>query len=161
MLAELVEVVIGVDTHADTHTAAVVDARTGGVLARATVSTDPDGYNELITLAGPHPGLPSPVPSAPRLARGCGCVSPDSRRGQPFAKSGVSGATLCGLSVTPGSLEAGKAADLLAVDGNLDRDISALALILLVVKDGQQVAGRRAGRLPTPALVLTVAAWIR
>ena len=43
MLAELVEVVIGVDTHADTHTAAVVDAGTGGVLARATVSTDPDG----------------------------------------------------------------------------------------------------------------------
>ena len=32
MLAELVEVVIGVDTHKDTHTAAVVDARTGGVL---------------------------------------------------------------------------------------------------------------------------------
>ena len=26
MLAELVEVVIGVDTHADTHTAAVLDA---------------------------------------------------------------------------------------------------------------------------------------
>ena len=33
MLAELVEVVIGVDTHRDTHTAAVLDARTGGVLA--------------------------------------------------------------------------------------------------------------------------------
>ena len=33
MLAELVEVVIGVDTHNDTHTAAVVAARTGAVLA--------------------------------------------------------------------------------------------------------------------------------
>ena len=33
MLAELVEVVIGVDTHNHTHTAAVVDARTGAVLA--------------------------------------------------------------------------------------------------------------------------------
>ena len=43
MLAELVEVVIGVDTHAQTHTAAVLDASTGGVLARATVSADPDG----------------------------------------------------------------------------------------------------------------------
>ena len=57
MLAELVEVVIGVDTHKDTHTAAVVDARTGGVLARATVSADPDGYVELVALAEQHSGL--------------------------------------------------------------------------------------------------------
>jgi transposase len=57
MLAELVEVVIGVDTHKDTHTAAVVDARTGGVLARATVPADPDGYAELVAVAEQHPGL--------------------------------------------------------------------------------------------------------
>jgi transposase len=57
MLAELVEVVIGVDTHTDTHTAAVLDARTGGVLARATVPADPDGYAELIALAEQHSGL--------------------------------------------------------------------------------------------------------
>jgi hypothetical protein len=57
MLAELVEVVIGVDTHSQTHTAAVVDARTGGVLARATVSADPDGYEELVALAEQHSGL--------------------------------------------------------------------------------------------------------
>lgn len=57
MLAELVEVVIGVDTHKDTHTAAVVDARTGGVLARATVPADPDGYAELVALAEQHSAL--------------------------------------------------------------------------------------------------------
>jgi transposase len=57
MLAERVEVVIGVDTHSETHTAAIVDARTGGVLARATVSADPDGYAELSALAEAHPGL--------------------------------------------------------------------------------------------------------
>jgi transposase len=57
MLAELVEVVIGVDTHKDTHTAAVVDASTGGVLARVTVAADPDGYAELIALAEQHSGL--------------------------------------------------------------------------------------------------------
>ncbi len=57
MLAELVEVVIGVDTHKDTHTAAVLDARTGGVLARATVAADPDGYAELSALAERHSGL--------------------------------------------------------------------------------------------------------
>ena len=34
MLAEQVEVVIGVDTHKHTHTAAVVAARTGAVLAQ-------------------------------------------------------------------------------------------------------------------------------
>lgn len=57
MLAELVEVVIGVDTHSQTHTAAVVETATGGVLARATVTADPDGYAELVTLAEQHSGL--------------------------------------------------------------------------------------------------------
>ena len=57
MLAELVEVVIGVDTHSQTHTASVLDVRTGGVLARATVTADPDGYAELVTLAEQHSGL--------------------------------------------------------------------------------------------------------
>ena len=57
MLAELVEVVIGVDTHTDTHTAAVVDARTGAVLAQATVTADPDGYAALVAQAEQHPGL--------------------------------------------------------------------------------------------------------
>lgn len=56
MLTELVEVVIGVDTHSQTHTAAVLDARTGGVLARATVTADPDGYAELVALAEQHSG---------------------------------------------------------------------------------------------------------
>jgi transposase len=51
MLAELVEVVIGVDTHKDTHTAAVLDARTGGVLAGVTVSADADGYAALLAFA--------------------------------------------------------------------------------------------------------------
>jgi transposase len=57
MLADVVEVVIGVDTHKDTHTAAVMDARTGAVLDRATVSADLDGYQQLLALAGQHPGL--------------------------------------------------------------------------------------------------------
>ena len=59
MLAELVEVVIGVDTHKDTHTAAVLDARTGGVVARATVPAGPDGYAELTALAEQYSGLPA------------------------------------------------------------------------------------------------------
>jgi hypothetical protein len=57
MLAELAEGVIGVDTHKDTHTAAAVDARTGGVLARATVPADPDGYAALVELANQLSGL--------------------------------------------------------------------------------------------------------
>ena len=57
MLAELVEVVIGVDTHKDTHTAAFVEARTGAVLARTTVTADPDGYAELVALADRHCGV--------------------------------------------------------------------------------------------------------
>ena len=57
MLAELVDVVIGVDTHKHTHTAAVVAAATGAVLAQATVNADPLGYAELLELAGRHDGV--------------------------------------------------------------------------------------------------------
>jgi transposase len=56
-LAELVEVVIGVDTHKDTHTAAVVDTRTAAVLDRMRLDADPGGYAGLVELADQHPGL--------------------------------------------------------------------------------------------------------
>lgn len=54
MLAELVDVVIGVDTHKDTHTAAVIDAATGAVLDEVTVDTNPDGYAALVAMADRH-----------------------------------------------------------------------------------------------------------
>jgi transposase len=57
MLAELVDVVIGVDTHKHTHTAAVVTAATGAAGEDLTVDTDPDGYAELVALADRHSGL--------------------------------------------------------------------------------------------------------
>ena len=57
MLAERVEVVIGVDTHKHTHTAAVVQAATGAVLTEVTVNSDPGGFAELDTLAAQHSGL--------------------------------------------------------------------------------------------------------
>jgi transposase len=57
MLAELVEVVIGVDTHTDTHTAVVLAVDTRAVLATATVSADADGYAQLVALAENHGGL--------------------------------------------------------------------------------------------------------
>jgi transposase len=57
MLAELVEFVIGVDTHADTHTAALVAVDTRALLATITVSADADGYAQLRELAGQHGGL--------------------------------------------------------------------------------------------------------
>lgn len=56
-LAELVDVVIGVDTHKHTHTAAVIDASTGAVLDELTVGTDSDGYAELVAMADRHSGL--------------------------------------------------------------------------------------------------------
>ena len=56
MLADLVELVIGVDTHKDTHTAAVVTAATGAVLNQATVPATPAGYQQLLQLAGQQPG---------------------------------------------------------------------------------------------------------
>ncbi len=56
MLAERVDVVIGVDTHKHTHTGAVVRAGTGAAGEDLTVSTDPGGYAELVAMADRHPG---------------------------------------------------------------------------------------------------------
>ena len=56
-LSEIVDVVIGVDTHVSTHSAAILDVRTGGVLAEITVEATPDGYEELVAFADEHSGL--------------------------------------------------------------------------------------------------------
>jgi hypothetical protein len=56
MLADTVELVIGVDTHKDTHTAAVVVAATGAVLEQVTVLATPAGYQQLLKLASRQPG---------------------------------------------------------------------------------------------------------
>jgi transposase len=56
-LAELVDVVVGVDTHKHSHTAAVVAAGTGGQLAELTIPADPDGYAALLEWADGHSGL--------------------------------------------------------------------------------------------------------
>jgi transposase len=56
MLADLVELVIGVDTHKHTHTAAVVAAATGAVVEQATVPATPAGYQQLLQLASQQPG---------------------------------------------------------------------------------------------------------
>jgi transposase len=47
---------VGVDTHKHTHTAAVVAAATGAVVTQATVPTTPAGYQQLLQVAGRHPG---------------------------------------------------------------------------------------------------------
>jgi transposase len=56
MLADLVELVIGVDTHKDTHTAAVVQAVSGAVLDQVTVPATPAGYRQLLRLADRQDG---------------------------------------------------------------------------------------------------------
>jgi transposase len=56
MLADTVELVIGVDTHKDTHTAAVVQAVSSAMLAQVTVPATPAGYRQLLKLAGQHQG---------------------------------------------------------------------------------------------------------
>jgi transposase len=54
MLADSCDVVIGVDTHRDTHTLAAVAALSGGVLATCTVRADPDGYRAALAFADTH-----------------------------------------------------------------------------------------------------------
>ena len=53
-LRELVEVVIGVDTHVHEHAAAAVDARTGAVLGQVRVSADVHGFARLVVLSLIH-----------------------------------------------------------------------------------------------------------
>jgi len=56
-LAEIVDVVIGVDTHEDFHVAAAVASRTGAVLGQLVVEATVDGYEELVGFADEHAGL--------------------------------------------------------------------------------------------------------
>jgi transposase len=56
MLADLVELVIGVDTHKHTHTAAVVQAVSGAVVDQVTVPATPAGYRQLLALVEQQPG---------------------------------------------------------------------------------------------------------
>jgi transposase len=53
-LRDVVDVVIGVDTHVHTHSAAVLDTATGGVLDEVTVDATPEGYVELVEFANQH-----------------------------------------------------------------------------------------------------------
>jgi transposase len=56
-LREVVDVVIGVDTHVHTHSAAVLDTATGGVLGEITVEATAQGYAELVEFANNHATL--------------------------------------------------------------------------------------------------------
>jgi transposase len=56
-LRKVVDVVIGVDTHVQTHSAAVVDTATGGVLGEITVEATPEGYVELVEFANSYAAL--------------------------------------------------------------------------------------------------------
>jgi transposase len=54
MLADQVDVVIGVDTHKHTNTAAAVDTRTGAVLGELTVPTTVAGHEALLKMAASY-----------------------------------------------------------------------------------------------------------
>jgi transposase len=56
-LRAVVDVVIGVDTHTQTHAAAALDTRTGGVLGEITVTANAEGYAELVVFADEHAAL--------------------------------------------------------------------------------------------------------
>lgn len=56
VLADTVDIVIGVDPHKHTHTAAIIAARTGKKLATRTVKAEPTGFSELVDVADAYPG---------------------------------------------------------------------------------------------------------
>ena len=57
IVADRVDAVIGVDTHTDTHTAAIVTSL-GAVIAQRQIAADPAGYAQLIAWAASH--IPGP-----------------------------------------------------------------------------------------------------
>ena len=54
MLADELDYVIGVDTHRDQHALAVVDARTGAVVAQTTTAAEARGYTQALRFADRH-----------------------------------------------------------------------------------------------------------
>ncbi|PMR75292.1 IS110 family transposase [Billgrantia endophytica] len=55
-LTQTTELVVGVDPHKHTHTAAIIVASTGGLLTDLTVSADPDGFESLMTTVQRYSG---------------------------------------------------------------------------------------------------------
>ena len=96
-LREVVDVVIGVDTHVHTHSAAVVDAATGGVLDEITVEATAEGYAELVEFANNHADVAGLGDRGDRWARRRSESSPagDARRSSSSwtARSGLRAAT--------------------------------------------------------------------
>ncbi|HEX7124465.1 MAG TPA: amidohydrolase family protein [Thermodesulfobacteriota bacterium] len=60
----------------------------------------------------------------------------------------LGGAIACGVDRDVGSLEPGKAADLVAVEGDPLADVSAIRRVVLVMKGGEVVVDRRGAPLP-------------
>ena len=54
MLADELDYVVGVDTHRDEHALAIVDARTGALIAQATTAARGRGYAEAVRFADRH-----------------------------------------------------------------------------------------------------------
>ena len=54
MLADELDYVIGVDTHRDTHSFAVVEVRSGGVVFEAAVVANGEGYAQMLCLVEQH-----------------------------------------------------------------------------------------------------------
>ncbi len=54
MLADTLDYVVGVDTHRDQHAVAIIDARTGAVIAQTTTAANPGGYADAVRFADRH-----------------------------------------------------------------------------------------------------------
>ena len=90
MLADELDYVIGVDTHRDQHALAVVDARTGAVVAQTTTAAEAHGYARAMRFAARH------APGARMWAiegsghYGAGLTRFLGARGEPVAEVGRS-----------------------------------------------------------------------
>ena len=178
MLSDRIDAVLGVDTHTDTHTGVIVDAR-GGILCELTVPSTQEGYGQLLDALLTHAPGPRVAWAIEGSASYGGSLSdlllsdgaevleiPTARRARGRGKNDTNDALAIAraalsqsVHAVPRTGEIREALRLLTITRNLDvktrtRLVNLFKALVLKLQDNLRERFRGAG---TPAQLLTAA----